>query len=127
LVGTDLVQAVPLVASAALAQILFGHFEFGLTASILIGSLPGVYTGARVSAKAPDALIRGAIVFVLLASGLKLLGTPTETLGWILLASLIVAFPLWGAVDAAARPDHEWAVTGLSKRMWIGLQAAGAL
>ena len=66
-------------------------------------------------------------MFVLLASGLKLLGTPTETLGWILLASLIVAFPLWGAVDAAARPDHEWAVTGLSKRMWIGLQAAGAL
>ena len=40
---------------------------------------------------------------------------------------MIVAFPLWGAVDAAARPDHEWAVTGLSKRMWIGLQAAGAL
>ncbi len=127
LVGTDLVQAVPLVASAALAQILFGQFELGLTTSILIGSLPGVYIGARVSSRAPDGLIRGAIVFVLVASALRLLGVPTETLGWVMLGGLVVAFPLWGAADAASRPGHEWAVTGLSRRLWIGLQAAGAL
>ncbi len=127
LVGTDLVQAVPLVASAAIAQILFGQFELGLTASILIGSLPGVYVGARVSSRAPDGLIRAAIVFVLLASGLKLLGVPTETLGWVMLGMLLVALPLWGVVDAAGRPAHEWAGAGLSKRMWIGIQAAGAL
>jgi uncharacterized membrane protein YfcA len=127
LVGTDLVQAVPLVASAALAQILFGRFELGLTTSILIGSLPGVYMGARLSSRAPDSVIRSAIVFVLLGSGLKLVNVPTETLGWILLAVVLVAFPLWGAIDAAGRPAHEWAGAGMSKRTWVGLQAAGAL
>jgi len=48
LVGTDLVQAIPLVASAALGHILFGDFKLGLTASVLIGSLPGVFLGARL-------------------------------------------------------------------------------
>ena len=45
LVGTDLVQAVPLVASAAIGHLLFGNFKLGLTVSILIGSLPGVFIG----------------------------------------------------------------------------------
>ena len=58
LVGTDLVQAVPLVTSAALAHILVGDFELGLTSSILIGALPAVYVGARCSSRAPDGVIR---------------------------------------------------------------------
>ena len=41
LVGTDLVQAVPLVASAALGHILFGDFKMALTLSLLVGSIPG--------------------------------------------------------------------------------------
>ena len=49
LVGTDLVQAVPLVASASLGHILFGDFTFGLTGSIIIGAIPGVWLGARIS------------------------------------------------------------------------------
>src|SRR5829696_725594 len=53
LVGTDLVQAVPLVASASLGHLLFGDFQLDLTASLLIGALPGVYVGARVSSSAP--------------------------------------------------------------------------
>jgi uncharacterized membrane protein YfcA len=47
LVGTDLVQAVPLIASAAIGHLLFGDFRLSITASILVGSLPGVYLGAR--------------------------------------------------------------------------------
>src|SRR5256885_11151215 len=54
LVGTDLVQAVPLVTSAALAHIIVGDFELGLTTSILIGGIPAVYFGARLSARARD-------------------------------------------------------------------------
>ena len=46
LVGTDLVQAVPLVASAALSHIIFGQFKMDLTASLLVGSIPGVWIGA---------------------------------------------------------------------------------
>ncbi len=45
LVGTDLVQAVPLVASAALGHILFGDFHMDLTTSLLIGCIPGVWVG----------------------------------------------------------------------------------
>src|SRR5262245_16095961 len=42
LVGTDLVQAVPLVGSAALGHLLFGSMSFDLTASVLLGAIPGV-------------------------------------------------------------------------------------
>ena len=128
LVGTDLVQAIPLVAAAAIGHILILHdFQLALTASILIGSLPGVYLGARLSSRAPDGVIRPALVFVLLASGLKLIGVETQTLGWILLGVILVGLPLWGAVDAASRPRVEWVETGLSRRSWIGWQGAGAL
>src|SRR5437764_646426 len=73
LVGTDLVQAIPLVASAALGHALFGDFQLALTASILVGSVPGVFIGAQLSSRAPDALIRPALILVLLGSSLKLL------------------------------------------------------
>jgi hypothetical protein len=32
----------------------FGDFTLALTLSILIGSIPGVYLGSRLSASAPD-------------------------------------------------------------------------
>ena len=74
LVGTDLVQAIPLVASASLGHILFGHLSLGLTGSLLIGAIPGVYLGARISTKASDQFVRPALVTILFASGLKLAG-----------------------------------------------------
>jgi hypothetical protein len=126
LVGTDLAQAVPLVASAAIAHILFGEFELGLTSSVLVGAIPGVYVGARVSSKAPDGLIRPALVYVLLASGLKLVNVPTATLGFVLLAVAIVGLPLWGAVDAFSHPQRDWTRAGLDRDRWIRVQAAGA-
>jgi uncharacterized protein len=126
LVGTDLVQAIPLVAAAALGHVLFGEFQLSLTASILVGSLPGVYIGARLSSRAPDAVIRPALVFVLIASGLKLLGMQTGTLGWVLLGVALIALPVWGAIDAAMHPRQSWAVVGRSRAMWVGSQALTA-
>lgn len=78
LVGTDLVQAIPLVAAAALGHALFGHIKLSLTASLLVGSLPGVYLGALVSSRAPDRFIRPTIVVVLIASALKLVGASNQ-------------------------------------------------
>jgi len=89
LVGTDLVQAVPLVLSAAVGHLLFGDFAFGLTASLLIGSVPGVYFGARVSARANDGAIRPVLVTVLCASALKLLNVPTTVVGGFLSVALV--------------------------------------
>jgi len=91
LVGTDLVQAVPLVLSAAIGHILFGDFELGLTTALLLGSVPGVYLGARVSSRANDALIRPVLVVVLVASSLKLLGVPTAAVGVFLLVAAAAA------------------------------------
>jgi uncharacterized protein len=118
LVGTDLVQAVPLVASAAIAHIIVGDFEMALTVSIIIGAVPAVYAGARLSSKAPDGLIRPALVFVLLASALKLLNMPTT-----LLIFALIALPVWGAIDAAAHPEVQWEAAGLSRKSWIKWQA----
>jgi uncharacterized membrane protein YfcA len=98
LVGTDLVQAVPLVASASLGHLLFGDFQLDLTASLLIGALPGVYVGARVSSAAPGGIVRRALVVVLLASGLKLLDASTATLVVVLLAVAVVGPLLWVTV-----------------------------
>jgi hypothetical protein len=126
LVGTDLVQAIPLVAAAALAHMIIGDFVVGLTASILIGAIPGVYVGARLSSKAPDGVIRPALIYVLLASGLKLVGLSTPMLGVYLVAFPLVALPIWGAIDAARRPESEWEATGLNRGTWVGVQAIGA-
>jgi uncharacterized membrane protein YfcA len=68
LVGTDLVQAVPLVAAASLGHILYGDFSLGLTTSLLIGAIPGAWLGAHVSARAPGGIIRRALAILLLAS-----------------------------------------------------------
>jgi uncharacterized membrane protein YfcA len=126
LVGTDLVQAVPLVASAALAHIIVGDFELGLTISIIIGAVPAVYVGARLSSKAPDGLIRPALVFVLLASALKLLNVPTTILAIILVAVVLVGLPVWGAFDSAIHPASSWNAAGLRRLRWIRWQAFGA-
>ena len=90
LVGTDLVQAVPLVGAAAIGHMFFGDFQLSLTTSLLLGSIPGVYLGARASARAPDHVIRPALVLVLVLSGLKLLDVPVGWLAAVLTAGLIV-------------------------------------
>ena len=95
LVGTDLVQAVPLVASAAVGHLLFGDFKLDRTTSLLLGCIPGVWVGAHLSARAPGGLVRRALAFVLLASALKLLHVSTARTGIILLLVALIAPLLW--------------------------------
>jgi uncharacterized membrane protein YfcA len=103
LVGTDLVQAVPLVLAAAFGHLLWGNFELNLTGSLLIGAVPGVIIGAHVSSRAPDTFIRPVLVLVLALSGLKLLGVPNDVLAGILIASLIGAAVTWVVMRRRAR------------------------
>jgi uncharacterized protein len=95
LVGTDLAQAVPLTAAAALGALAFGHVEFGVTASIIVGSVPAVLIGALLSSRAPDRYIRPAITFVIFASGLKYVGVGTYPLGWTMGAVLVAGLGYW--------------------------------
>jgi len=107
LVGTDLSQAVPLTLAAALGALAFGHVEFGVTTSLIIGSVPAVLIGSLVSSSAPDRYIRPAITFVVAASGLKYVGVGTTALGWILCATLLAAAAGWLAVKRPWRASND--------------------
>jgi uncharacterized membrane protein YfcA len=109
LVGTDLVQAIPLVASASVAHLLFGEFHLDLTASLLLGAIPGVWMGARVSSRAPAGLVRRALAIVLMASGLKLIDVGNAVLGLSVLAAVVAGPPAWRLVKAT-RGLRTWPV-----------------
>jgi uncharacterized membrane protein YfcA len=95
LVGTDLTQAVPLTAAAALGALVFGHIQFGVTVSIVLGSVPAVLIGSFLSSRAPDRYIRPVITFVIFASGLKYVGVGTTALGWTLCAVALAGAGYW--------------------------------
>lgn len=78
LVGTDLVQAVPLVMAAALSNILAYGLDLGVTIPLILGSVPGSILGARIAPRVPSSLIRRGLVVVLTMSGLALL----DKAGW---------------------------------------------
>ena len=92
LVGTDIVQAIPLVAAAALGHLLFGEVRLSVTASLLVGAVPAVYLGARLSAQAPATVTRPVISGVLMASALALLHAPTAAVipGALVAAAAVV-------------------------------------
>jgi uncharacterized protein len=112
LVGTDLTQAVPLTLAAAAGALVFGHVEFGVTVSIILGSVPAVLVGSLFSSRAKDAYVRPVIAFVILASGLKYVGVGTTPLGWTLASILVAGVAGWVAVTlmhrrrAASAPDR---------------------
>lgn len=106
LVGTDLVQAVPLVASAALGHVLFGDFHLALTASILIGAIPGVFIGAQLSARAPDKVIRPALIVVLLASSSKLLGASNQLTGVVIAGAALLMVAVQVGLNARRRVEQ---------------------
>jgi uncharacterized membrane protein YfcA len=81
LVGTDLAQSLPLTFAATLGTLLFGHVELGLTSSIVIGSVPAVIVGSLLSSRSNGYLLRRVITGVVLLSGLKYVGVPTDWLG----------------------------------------------
>lgn len=101
LVGSDLTQAVPLTAAAALGALAFGHVVFSVTSSLIIGSVPAVVVGSLLSSRAPDKFIRPVITFVILASGLKYVGLSAIELGWTMSGVVVVA---GGVVLYAVKP-----------------------
>lgn len=86
LVGTDLVQAIPLVAAAALGHLIVGDAKLGLAGTVLIGAIPGIYVGAKLSARAPSGVLRWALAVLLLGSGLALWKVPNTLVLGICLA-----------------------------------------
>ena len=103
LVGTDLTQAIPLVGAAALGHLLFGDFSLAITASLLIGAIPGAFIGAQISSRAPGGIIRRILAVLLLASGLRLLGVSTELVLVVAVAALVLGSLAWIAIRRMVR------------------------
>ncbi len=78
LVGTDLVQAVPLVMAAAISNIAIHGLDWGVLIPLVIGSVPGTLLGAKIAPRVPQSIIRRGIVVVLTMSGVALL----DKAGW---------------------------------------------
>jgi uncharacterized membrane protein YfcA len=74
LVGTDLVQAVPLVGAAALGHLIGGDLKLALTTSIVIGGIPGAFVGALISRSIPQVPLGLIVAGVIFGSGLALVG-----------------------------------------------------
>jgi uncharacterized membrane protein YfcA len=100
MVGTDLIQAIPLVGAAAIGHYLFGRLDFSIIGSVLLGAIPAVIVGAH-SSKGADRFIRPVLVAVLAISALGLLGVSNGRL----LAAAIGASAI--LVGVFARMHHN--------------------
>jgi uncharacterized protein len=78
LVGTDLVQAVPLVLAAAISNIAIHGLDWSVLIPLVVGSVPGTLIGAKIAPRVPQSIIRRGIVVVLTMSGVALL----DKSGW---------------------------------------------
>lgn len=109
LVGTDLVQAVPLVLAAAVANIAIHGLDWAITIPLIVGSVPGTILGSKIAPKVPQSYIRRGIVVVLTMSGVALLDkagwaplgveeTYPAVIGGVGLATLILVPVVWGFI-----------------------------
>jgi hypothetical protein len=110
LVGTDLVQAVPLVLAAAVSNIAINGLDWHILVPLVIGSTPGTVLGARLAPKVPQSYIRRGIVVVLTMSGVALL----DKSGWA---------PLGSGKDAT----HPLLVAGVGVAMLVLVPIAWGL
>lgn len=104
LVGTDLVQAVPLVGAAALGHVFFGDVQLSVTSSLLIGALPGVFIGAQISSRTTAPWLRPILAAVLLASALKLLEAPSTVTGVVAVVTALALLTLPALLRRSGAP-----------------------
>ncbi len=90
LVGTDLVQAVPMLFAGALAHMTLGDVDWRITIALLAGQIPGVWIGARMSSRYNGMALRYLLMVVLAATALKLLGVATVICSVIAIVGIAV-------------------------------------
>jgi uncharacterized membrane protein YfcA len=72
LIGTDIVHAVPLTLVSGLGHLGMGNTNFTLLGLLLVGSLPGIAIGSRLTGRLPDWLLRGALAAILVFAAYNL-------------------------------------------------------
>ena len=98
LVGTDLVQAIPLVIAAAVGHVVYVGVDWSVLLPLIIGGAPGTYLGARMTSWVPQATVRRGIAIVLTLTGLALLQLPPVWVGVTGAALLVLGPVAWGVV-----------------------------
>ncbi len=98
LVGTDLVQAVPLVLAAAIGHVITTGVDWEVLIPLIAGGTPGTFFGARMATWVSQSVIRRGIVIVLTLTGLKMLGVPPEWIGFIGAGILLLGPLAWGFI-----------------------------
>lgn len=72
-VGTDIVHAVPLTLLAGIGHFWMGNVDISLLGSLLLGSIPGIIIGSKLTRKINGTALRWALAAMLLFSGIRLL------------------------------------------------------
>jgi uncharacterized membrane protein YfcA len=105
LVGTDLVQAVPMLIVGAIAHAGLGEIDTTVLFSLLLGQIPGVFIGARISSRYNGQELRWLLLVLVGSAGLALLGAPT----WIATTTTIAGVLLLGIpiIVRSVRHRHE--------------------
>lgn len=73
IVGSDLAHAVPLTLVAGLAHWWLGSVNGALLASLLTGSLPGIYLGSHLAHRIPEKILRPTLAAMLVLVAGKLI------------------------------------------------------
>ncbi len=73
IVGTDIAHALILTSVAAAGHIGIGNVDLLLAGNLLIGAIPGVLIGSRLTVQIPERGMRAVLASVLLAAGLRLI------------------------------------------------------
>lgn len=71
IVGTDIAHAVPLTLVAGLGHLWLGNVDFMLLGALLVGSLPAISLGARLTRHMPGGLLQGLLTTLLLVLGIR--------------------------------------------------------
>jgi len=100
LVGTDLVQAVPLVLAAAAGHLVAGGFHVTLTVAVVAGGIPGAALGAFFAKYVPATKLGAIVAGVIFASGCALIGwVPGSIVGGAAVVACLVATALLNRRD----------------------------
>lgn len=112
IVGTDMLHAALLLWVAGAGHLLHGNVDLHAMGWLLVGSIPGVLVGSQLSVRVPERSLRIVFAFVLVLSGIKIVGFPAATL-------VIEVAVACGAVALAA-----WVAVQLRQRRWPVQDAA---
>ena len=110
IVGTDMLHAALLLWVSGAGHLLHGNVDLHAIAWLLVGSIPGVLIGSHYSIRVPERALRIAFAFVLILSGIKIVGVPAaNTIIVVGLSIGLLGLVLWGSqqlrLRLAAAPD----------------------